>query len=82
MPYKRAYKRKPVKKRAPKRGLNKKERSEVVKIAKKAITTVAEKKFMDSTQYTDISFGQGRLGECPVATFGYSTTDDITSSGS
>lgn len=77
----RKFTRKPARKSFVKKGLNKTEKQEVVKIAKKAVQFSAEKKFTDSTQFTDMSFTQGRVGECPIACFGYSTTDNKTSSG-
>ena len=80
MPPKKPFRKKYTRKPAVKKGLNKKEQLEVVKIAKKTMEVVAEKKFMDSKQFTDISFTQGRTSS-PIACFGYSTTDNVGESG-
>lgn len=55
-----------------KKGLNKTEKAQVSKIAKKAVTTVAEKKFMDSVQFNNVGFVSANA-ESPIAVMAYST---------
>ena len=76
----------PRKARATKRrprasqGLNKKEKSQVTDIAKKAVQVVAEKKFMDSSQYSEQSLVSAH-STSPIAVAGYSTTEDVDAAG-
>lgn len=65
--------------RKPK-GLNSKERREVSKIAKSAVQTSAEKKFLNSEQYLNQSFNSAN-SVSPLAVLGYSTTDDLDQAG-
>lgn len=57
------------------KGLNKKEKAQVTKLAKKAVTTVAEKKFMDSNQFSNVGFVSAHALNSPIAVMGYSTTE-------
>lgn len=77
MPPKRVFRKK---RPSSARGLNKKEKSQVVKIAKKSIQTVAEKKFMNSAQFEDENLVPAHTNS-PIAVIGYSTTEDVNVSG-
>ena len=61
-------------------GLTKVEKRQVTKLAKDAITTVAEKKFMDSNQFENDQFTAGHTNS-RVAVLGYSTTEDTDHAG-
>lgn len=63
-----------------KRGLTTKEKAQVKEIAKKSIQTVAEKKFMNSTQYVDMELEKAHTNSS-IAVIGYSTTEDVNNSG-
>ena len=64
-----------------KKGLNTKEKAQVTALAKKAVQTVAEKKFMDSEQYDNQSLVPAHNSNSPIACIGYSTTEDVSESG-
>lgn len=55
------------------KGLNKKEKSQVTKIAKQAVVSIAEKKFMDSAQFKNVGFVSANASNSPIAVMGYST---------
>ena len=63
-------------------GLNRKEKIQVVKLAKSAITNVAEKKFMDSEQFTGVVPVVASSSNNTVSCVGFSSTDNESPSGS
>lgn len=72
----------PTKKKGKKaKGLNKKERSEVAKIAKAQISTVAEDKYMNAQRYIGVVPVASAIGNTRVSVLGFSTSLTNTSNG-
>ena len=63
-------------------GLNRKEKIQVVKLAKSAITNVAEKKFMDSEQFTGVVPVVASGSNNTISCIGFSSTDNESPNGS
>lgn len=63
------------------KGLNKKEKSQVTALAKKAVVKVAEKKFMDSNQFSNVGFVSAHALDSPIAVMAYSTTESKDDNG-
>lgn len=74
---------KPEKKRVVKpRGLTTKEKTQVKKIAKASITEVAEKKYMNSEQFTAINPVVASASNNTISCLGFSTTNNESPDGS
>ena len=82
MPPKKPMRKRPRKTAGKTKGLTAKERSQVSKIAKASVTSVAEKKFMNSNQYTGLNPYRSSLLNNNISCICFSTTNFRSPSGS